>query len=929
MLELQNGEINTFQLKMINQWSSDDISKFKAIYEKKLSQNPKDAKECLNTIYEYRLSFNQSSDLNLSKLHKSGIDKLSSNALRDRKIEDIMTNHNELIKEKQLSNYSGGNDKEMIKRVNKIKNLYEEYLKKKITKEDITEELKSKDDDLIAIAMSTLYLVKNIKLKDSQIYSLLVLLTKNKDKGKIIQIFSGEGKTLITICMSIVLVLKGHKIDIICYDKSFVKRDSKEAEKILEKLNISVGNNIKVENDCYKKDVLYGTIANFQGGIMRDEYQLNGERQEREFDIVIVDEIDCMLLDEYNQLTNLVSPKPFFEKYSIYLLILWGYYKNLHLNKFDVNKNLKLKEKLNEYLIEKIKSYIKINNDKSEFFFPISNIIKNFALDQSSQWVTSLIKSLSQRKNVEYTVKEDEIIPVDLGDTGVIQKDKSFEGGLQQFLQMQNDLMVTPISTLTASNSLSHYGFFQKYRKKDGNYIYGTTGAIGSKKSRELLEKLYEIDFDYIPTNNSYLLKELTSSISLNHEIWIENIIRIVKREINSGRGILILCETVEFCEEIHEKIRINFPNFKLIKIIGEENEKTLIPKKLDQKTVIISTDMSGRGIDFKIGESILKNGGLHIIFSFISNNSRLEEKNYKYAGRAGEPGTYQYVLDFEDTMDKYYVDYNIEAHYKEYQSLLKEDKKGEEEIKKINTYSIQNIINLREDRVSQRCDRALEKVNNIKKEDLLFNIYCKMVEERKELKNIDNKPSLNSIEEQWSIFLYSLNVANKELDKVKSECDNFKKTIFSELDQGKVIKNPGYYNQYVNEKLSSAYKYEKAKIIIDEIKKNNFQTAKKVFVKKEEEEIDYDKYIEICDASIELDNYSFIPYYLKGICKILSGKNGIEELKKSLFYIEEEIKRYFYLFGLLISLNINVDLIYHQITILNSIEISIYMCKI
>ena len=131
MLELQNGEINTFQLKMINQWSSDDISKFKAIYEKKLSQNPKDAKECLNTIYEYRLSFNQSSDLNLSKLHKSGIDKLSSNALRDRKIEDIMTNHNELIKEKQLSNYSGGNDKEMIKRVNKIKNLYEEYLKKK------------------------------------------------------------------------------------------------------------------------------------------------------------------------------------------------------------------------------------------------------------------------------------------------------------------------------------------------------------------------------------------------------------------------------------------------------------------------------------------------------------------------------------------------------------------------------------------------------------------------------------------------------------------------------------------------------------------------------------------------------------------------------------------------------------------------------
>ena len=925
MLELPNGEINDYQLQMINQWTSDDIAAFKSIYEKKYSSNPKEAKECLNTIYEYRLKFNQCSDLNISKLHKAGIDKFSSNVLKNRKIEDLIQNHNELIQEKQLRNYIN-KDKEITQRVNNIKNLYKSYINKDITKESINDDLKQKEkeDDLIAIAMSTLKSSKGIILRDSQIFSLIILLNKKDEKGKLIQVFSGEGKTIITFCLAIILVLKGHKVDIICYDEEFAKRDSKEAEKILEKLNISVGNNIKAENDCYKKDVLYGSITTFQGGIMRDGYYLNGERQDRKFDIVIVDEIDCMLLDDYDQSTGLISPKPFLERYSIYLLILWGYYRNLHLNRFDVNKNENLKEKLSNYLTEKIKNLIKINDNKSEFFFPMSNLIKNFALDQVPEWVSNLIKSLSERKNVEYIIKDEEIIPVDFGDTGTIRKDKKLKGGLQQFLQMQNNLPVTPISTNTSSNSLSNYGFFQNYRKKEGNFIFGTTDAVGSIKSRELLEDIYGIDFDYIPTNDSYLLRELTSNISLNHESWLENIINIIKREINSERGVLLLCETVEYCEEIYEKIRINFPNFKLIKIIGEDNEINLIPKQIEPKTVIISTDVSGRGIEFKVGDKILKNGGLHIIFSFISPNSRVEEKNYKKKGKAGDPGTYQYVLDFGEAMDKYYIDYNIESHYIEYQNLLKEEKKGEEELKKINTYSIENIKKLREERVNTRCNNALDKINNIKKEDLLFNIYCSMVDEKKELREIENRENLKSIEEQWGIFQYSLDIKDKTLEKVKSECDNFKKNIFGEYNKGKIIKNPGYYNQYINEKLRLVYNYVKSKNILAEMKENNFQAAKTIFAKNEEKTLEYDKYIEKCDSSIELDNYSFIPYYLKGMCKILSKKNGVDELKKSLFYIEEEIKRYFYIFGLLRSLDINIDLLFYQINILNSIKVNV-----
>ena len=163
------------------------------MYEKKYSSNSKEAKECLNTIYEYRLKYNQCSDLNISKLHKAGIVKFSQNALKNRKIEDLIPNHNELIQEKQLENYNN-NDKEILERVNNIKKLYLLYINKDITKESISENLRQKEDDLIAIAMSILKTEKQIILRDSQIFSIIILLSKKKKKGKLFKFFQVKEK---------------------------------------------------------------------------------------------------------------------------------------------------------------------------------------------------------------------------------------------------------------------------------------------------------------------------------------------------------------------------------------------------------------------------------------------------------------------------------------------------------------------------------------------------------------------------------------------------------------------------------------------------------------------------------------------------------------------------------------------------------------
>ena len=156
MLQIGEGEINEYQLKKINQWPDNDILSFKTLYANKFSQNPKEAKECLNAIYEYRLSFNQSKDLNLLTIHKNGINKFFSSSKKNRTIEEIISNHNELVIQMKLENYNNSKDREIINRINKIKNLYKNYLNKEITKENITENLKASEDDLISIVMSNL-----------------------------------------------------------------------------------------------------------------------------------------------------------------------------------------------------------------------------------------------------------------------------------------------------------------------------------------------------------------------------------------------------------------------------------------------------------------------------------------------------------------------------------------------------------------------------------------------------------------------------------------------------------------------------------------------------------------------------------------------------------------------------------------------------
>ena len=139
-------------------------------------------------------------------------------------------------------------------------------------------------------------------------------------------------------------------------------------------------------------------------------------------------------------------------------------------------------------------------------------------------------------------------------------------------------------------------------------------------------------------------------------------------------------------------------------------------------------------------------------------------------------------------------------------------------EKKNLDVFSVEFIKELREKKEAKKMENAMKFIKKVEIEDLLFNEYCKMINERKELRARENKIYLNSIEERWAIFLYNLKVTDEKWEEIKKKFDNFKKEITNDIDQGQLIQNPGYYNNYVNEQLSKFCDYESELSVLEEI---------------------------------------------------------------------------------------------------------------
>ena len=658
---------------------------------------------------------------------------------------------------------------------------------------------------------------KELNLRTSQILSLLIFIDnhesqENKEqkdqKGIIEEIATGEGKSIIILCLAAYFGLKNHKIDIITSSSILAERDAKNSVKFFEKLGLKVSycknstNKLEENDTSYDADILYGTFLSFEGDLL-EEMRSNEEiRHNRVFDIIIIDEVDNAFIDCIEGSTQLSQSSKGYQfllpmYISIYFfvdildnlyldevtkqyddLISREKFKNLDeiskkkiLDKLSEDSDRKEifvnyienyirkildeidKEKINEYNYNTPKTITQKLNDDSKLknFFYYPHCLKEFVDTNLLLWIKSAFSAKNEMMlEKHYTLSSKisgykAITPIDKKNTGELEFNTNYKGGLHQMLQIKEKVRLLP-ETLDHT-FMSHITYFSNYKYKRN--FFGLTGTIGGEETYPIYKnKYFNSNLIYIP---SYIPKRFIELPAIICEENYENHLIKICQEIifhySRGRKILVICQDINEglkLKELLEKEKFDLEyedvNYKKDILLYLRNDDKDIQDKLNKtkERIIISTNLGGRGTDINTTSEIEEKGGLHVIITKLSENSRTQKQAFGRTSRQGKKGSGQYI-------------FKEEKGIKTYNQLIKNRNEKEKNL-------IKDIDN--------NLDYLLLKDN-------LFITYVDFIKHFKQLINENGKYIKSDIDEQWALFL-SKNV-DKSKDKKEIE-DAFKK---------------------------------------------------------------------------------------------------------------------------------------------------------
>ena len=587
--------------------------------------------------------------------------------------------------------------------------------------------------ELIAVIKRANIVAENKDPRATQILS--TLLMYQNINSTLLQISTGEGKTTIVAMLAAAKVLQGEKVDVITSSSILASDGAIKKKDFYATLNLTIGDNASNEKGCYSKDIVYGSLDNFQYDFLKDQYKLKGIRQERPFQTVIVDEVDSMLVDEGSKIAMLsenIAGMEYLESilatiFMTTIQFIGGFTgerdsETGNLIFCDHTENSESTEVLLvSDAMDFVKSHVteairnKYFSSTLEKDFVIPENLKNYAQKQLNQWVEMSILATQQYEDIDYRIKDGEIKPIDKNSTGIVHTNMSWQNGLHQFLQIKHGLAISPESFTTCF--ISNISYFKKY----GNNIYGMTGTLGSEESKKLLSDVYKVSCAIMPTYRQKQLIELTPIITASDETWLNEIKNSTKNALDQNRAVLIICKSIQDVELVKQLLDAStFIHPSKIRIYSDNtSDEGIDGKKIESGSVIIATNLAGRGTDIDADE-INPYGGLHVCLTFLPNNLRVEEQALGRTARQGNKGTGQLII--RNTID-----------------------------------DIVEIKRLRDEREKERLENIKNnELNTIAAKDKLFLEHF-MPFVVKMRKNSVDKNIINAIEERWGLFLATL----------------------------------------------------------------------------------------------------------------------------------------------------------------------------
>ncbi|MDE3018803.1 MAG: preprotein translocase subunit SecA [Nitrospirota bacterium] len=543
-------------------------------------------------------------------------------------------------------------------------------------------------DDLLpeafAVCRESSRRILNMRHFDVQLLGGMVL-----HQGKISEMKTGEGKTLVATLPLYLNALAGKGVHLVTVNDYLAKRDAQWMAPLYHALGLSVG---VIQHDAsflfdpaydapdkrlqhlrpctrpeaYRADITYGTNNEFGFDYLRDNLIVSdiGQCVQRELNFAIVDEVDSILIDEAR--TPLIISGPTDETTDLYYRI------NAIIPQLKIEHDYTIEEKT------KTAALTEEGNARVEKLLGVDNLYDLAHLNLVHHVVKALQAYAIYKRDVDYVVKDGEVIIVDEF-TGRLMPGRRWSDGLHQAVEAKEGVKIANENQTLASVTFQNY--FRMYKK-----LAGMTGTADTEASE--FAKIYNLDVNVIPTNRQMVRKDYADVIFRTEKEKFDAIVEEIKDCYERGQPVLVGTISIEKSERLAGHLKRHGIKHNVLNAKYHEKEAEIIAQAGRKQAVTIATNMAGRGTDILLGgnpdflfkrilyqgeeltqerqkqifdeikadceqdkQAVVAAGGLHILGTERHESRRIDNQLRGRAGRQGDPGSSRFYLSLEDDL--------------------------------------------------------------------------------------------------------------------------------------------------------------------------------------------------------------------------------------------------------------------------------------
>ncbi len=452
-------------------------------------------------------------------------------------------------------------------------------------------------------------------------------------QGKIAEMKTGEGKTLVATLPAYLNALTGKGVHIITVNDYLATRDAEWMGQLYTFLGLSFGTILhglsdKERLENYGADISYGTNNEFGFDYLRDNMKFDSKSLvQGDLNFAIVDEVDSILIDEAR--TPLIISGPAEKSTSLY---------------FQVNNIIPGLDKDKDYTIdEKARAAVLTEEGvaKAEKKLQVENLYDPGNIEMLHHTNQALKAHTLFKRDVDYIVKNGEVIIVDEF-TGRLMPGRRYSEGLHQALEAKENVKIENENQTLATITFQNY--FRMYDK-----LSGMTGTADTEAAE--FKKIYDLDVSVMPTNMPMIRTDYPDAIykttQEKYEAVLDEIVDLHKK----GQPVLVGTISIDVSESLSKKLKKRGIKHEVLNAKHHSKEAEIVSMAGQKGSVTISTNMAGRGTDIVLGDGVTDLGGLHILGTERHESRRIDNQLRGRSGRQGDPGSSRFYLSLDDDL--------------------------------------------------------------------------------------------------------------------------------------------------------------------------------------------------------------------------------------------------------------------------------------